>query len=216
MSRKLIAAMLLGLTLGLAQAQEPLSWEQLGETEQAVLKPYAERWDSFSPEQQQRLQKGARRWLRMDSEERAAVRQRFERWQQMPTEQQQRIRERFQDYQALPPMQQQRIRQQMEAFRNMPEAQREELLQRWQSMSAEEREAVREQMRAQADRQQPSADTTPATPPAKASGNGDANEADTGKPAEAPEAATLPEHDGRIRDNHMDRRGIETPTRRPR
>ena len=46
MSSKLIAALLLGLTLGLAHAEPPLSWEQLGEAEQQVLKPYAERWDS--------------------------------------------------------------------------------------------------------------------------------------------------------------------------
>lgn len=216
MSRKLIAALLLGLTLGLAQAQEPLSWEQLGEAEQQVLKPYAERWDSFSPEQRQRLQKGARRWQGMDSEERTVARQRFERWQQMPAEQQQHIRERFQDYQALPPAQQQRIRQRMEAFRDMPEAQREELLQRWESMSVEEREAVREQMRTEGSRQPSPRETPSAIAPATPSESGNGSNADTGKPAETPDAATLPEHDGRSRDSHMERRTIETPTRRPR
>ncbi len=214
MSSKLIAALLLGLTLGLAHAQEPLSWEQLDETEQQVLKPYAERWESFSPEQQQRLQKGARRWQQMDSEERAAVRQRFERWQQMPAEQKQRIRERFKEYQALPPAQQKRIRQQMEAFRNMPEAQREELLQRWRSMSVEEREAVRAQMRDQSDTTPPSLKKL--APPSPESESDSQGETDAGKPAEAPEAATLPEHDGRFRDNRMERRSIEKPMRRPR
>ena len=216
MSSKLIAALLLGLTLGLAHAQEPLSWEQLDEAEQQVLKPYAERWETFSPEQQQRLQKGARRWQQMDSEERTAVRQRFERWQQMPAEQKQRIRERFKEYQALPPAQQQRIRQQMEAFRNMPEAQREELLQRWRSMSAEEREAVRAQRRAQSDTTRPSSEVAPAPPSAAVSESASEGEGDSDKPAEEPGAATLPEHDGRFRDNHMERRSIETPMRRPR
>lgn len=219
MGSKLIGALLLGLSLGLAHAQESLPWEQLGEAEQQVLKPYAERWESFSPDQQQRLQKGARRWQQMDSAERASVRQRFQRWQQMPDEQKQRIRERFQEYQTLPPAQQQRIRQQMEAFSHMPEAQREELLQRWESMSVEERKAVRGQMHTEGGQQPPRetpTDREPATAAVSPGESGHGGDVGGDKPAESPEAARLHEHDGRLRDNHIERRGIETPMRRPR
>ncbi|HEX9802778.1 MAG TPA: DUF3106 domain-containing protein [Gammaproteobacteria bacterium] len=203
MSSKLIAALLLGLTLGLAHAAEPLPWEQLGEAEQQVLEPYAGRWESFSPEQQQRLQQGARRWQAMDSEERAAVRERFERWQQMPAEQKQRIRERYSEYQGLPPAQQQRIREQMEAFRRMPAEQREQLLQRWQSLSEEERQALRAQLRAEAATRQP------VVPPGT-------EEAGAAEPEQG-EPATFGNGNGeRFRDNRMERRGIDTPMRRPR
>jgi uncharacterized membrane protein YccC len=200
MSSKLIAALLLGLTLGLAHAAELLPWEQLGETEQQVLKPYAGRWESFSPEQQQRLQQGARRWQAMNSEERAAVGERCERWQQMPDEQKQRIRERYSEYQSLPPAQQQRIREQMEAFRQMPAEQREQLLQRWQSLSEEERQALRAE-----------AATRQAVEPP---GTEEAGEVEP----KQEEAATPPGNGNgdRFHDNRMERRGIDTPMRRPR
>ena len=125
----------------------------------------------------------------------------------MPAEQKQRIRERFQEYQALPPAQQQRLRKQMEAFHGMPEAQREELLERWQSVSTEERAAIRERMRTEASRQQP-----PREKSTEAETDGRAVEQQT----EEQEAATLPEHEGRSREHRMERRSIETPMRRPR
>ncbi len=91
----------------------------------------------------------------------------------------------------------------------MPEKQREALLDRWQSLSAEERAAIREQLDVQAGQQEPS-DYPP-------TGETGAGEKETGESAaEVPEGATLPEQNGRLRDNHMERRAIETPTRRPR
>ena len=149
----------------------------------------------------------------MSSEERAEVRERFQRWQQMPAEQKQRIRERYQEYQSLPAEQQQRIRKQMQAFQDMPEDQRAQLLQRWQAMSPEERQAVREQMHAEASPPQPPVEKAPA---AVNNDTGNEAQAEEGKPLAEPEPATLPEHGGRLRDNRMDHRTIETPVRRPR
>jgi len=89
----------------------------------------------------------------------------------------------------------------MEAFRQMPAEQREQLLQRWQSLSEEERQALRAQLHAEAATRQP------IEPP----GAGEETE------AEQEEAATFGNGNGdHFRDNRMERRGIDTPMRRPR
>lgn len=132
---RVIALLLLAL---MSQAANALPWEQLGDTEQQVLQPYAERWDSMSPEQQLRLQKGARRWAGMSGEERKQTRERFRRWQALSDEQKQRIRERYQQFMKMEPEQQQRIRQRMQQFNQLPQERREALRQRWQSAKQEQ------------------------------------------------------------------------------
>jgi hypothetical protein len=60
---------------GVAAQDDSLSWDQLGDAEKQVLRPFADRWDSLDLEQRQNLQKGARRWSGMSDQERQLARE---------------------------------------------------------------------------------------------------------------------------------------------
>ena len=81
---KIIAGLLLGFFLSVSHAESSLAWEQLTDSEQQVLKPYADSWTKMNAGQQLRLQKIARHWQKMNTEQRAAMQQRLARWKQMP------------------------------------------------------------------------------------------------------------------------------------
>jgi hypothetical protein len=149
MMSKWLTALLLGLSLSVAHAEAPVSWDELGMSEQQLLKPYAERWDSLSPAQRQRLQQGARRWQAMDGGQRAETRERFNRWRQLSPMQKQHIRERYRQFRQLPPGQQARLRERMEQYQALPPEEREQLRRRWEGMSSSERAAVAQRLNKQ-------------------------------------------------------------------
>jgi Protein of unknown function (DUF3106) len=155
----LIRAMMIVLWMGGAVSaqmeSQTIPWQQLTQEEQQVLNKFGDRWDQLPPERQQRLLNGARQWSKMNSDERAQARQRFQQWQQMKPDEQARLRERFDRFRQLPPEQREAIRNARQWFRSLPPARRQELREQWRNMSAEERRALRHQLRKEYGGQQP-------------------------------------------------------------
>lgn len=191
---RVIAGLLLGFYLSVSHAQSPLTWEQLADNEQKVLKKYQHHWQNMSPEQQQTLQKVAQRWQNMNKVERAAMQQRMARWQHMPDENKQQIREGYRQFKQLSPEQQQLLTERMKRFRELPQQEREALQQSWQQTQSQLKQPVDE---------------------AVPGSNKDEGIDRSSESADGQTKSRL-NSSGRLQNKRIDRQRIDRPMRRPR
>lgn len=115
-------------------------WEQLRPEERRTLDTFAGQWADLSPEKRQRLRRSARYWLQMNESERVKARTRLEQWELFGPVQQQDIRERFRRFKQLPPHERTLLLESRQWFMTQSEPRRQQWRDRWDRLSAEERE----------------------------------------------------------------------------
>ena len=143
---QLVLTLALSALAGLAWA-DPVTWQQLSDSERQLLQRFESRWDEFTPEQQARLRQGADRWSSMTPEQRQRARQEFGKWKQLTPEQREKLREAYQRFKALPPEQRQKIREARQRFRQLPPERQQRLRERWRNMSPEQRQRFKQRWR---------------------------------------------------------------------
>ncbi|MGD8525738.1 MAG: DUF3106 domain-containing protein [Thioalkalispiraceae bacterium] len=191
-----IAVALLSLLFAHGQAQPSLAWEQLSETEQQVLQKYAAHWHSLQPRQQKSLRQVARAWQKMTAEQRASMQQRLSGWQQTPAQVKQKIRDNYRQFMQLTPEQQQRIRLRRQAFQQLPVQEQQKLKQQWLQAGTAQTNGAKDQV------------------PEKHGEDKTVRQNDSSEQMKQDE----PRLNGNraLRNNHIQRKRIDRPTRRPR
>ncbi len=121
--------MVFALHVAGAYGQEAIAWEDLSNEEQQLLQQVERRWEQLSLERQVELREGAQRWQEMEPDERDRLRRRLEDLvQRRSLEVRERIVRRFQQFNDAPPAHQRRLK---------------EVRERFQSLSPDDREALR-------------------------------------------------------------------------
>jgi hypothetical protein len=166
---KRMALMFVLLGVGSAQAGEAaISWSDLNDKEQELLKPFQDDWDKFQPERQQTLRMNIERMENMTLEQREEMGQRFQQWKSMSPEERENARRRFEHFKQLSPEERQQLRDRHKAFKSLPPEERRKIQERWQNLTPAEREQYKQQARKdgqQAGEGQPAHRLPPGMPP---------------------------------------------------
>ncbi|MFT7675431.1 MAG: hypothetical protein ACI845_003858 [Gammaproteobacteria bacterium] len=127
---------------------EAITWAELDQQQQTILKPFQQEWSTFSEKRQQKYVKGLKHWQNLNSEQRANVKKKFSRWQKYDNAQKTAIRKRFKIFNNLSTTQKIRIRRNFKRFSDdLSVAQRKELQAKWKKISQQERGLLLKKMR---------------------------------------------------------------------
>ena len=100
------------------------AWDQLSaEQRELLLAPVRERWNRSAPEKRAHMLEHARRWQSMSPAERERARHGMKRWRDLPPEKRDQAQALF------------------EHTRGLPEAERKAMIERWKTMTPEQRKA---------------------------------------------------------------------------
>lgn len=125
---------LIAVTVSLASVQlvyasdgPNLTWSQLTEQQQTVLKPLAKEWDSLRRWQRAKMLDIAKDFTKMSASQQALVQQRLTQWSRMTPYEREQARKYHQQFEALSAEEQAAIKKQWQAYEKLPEAERAKL-----------------------------------------------------------------------------------------
>jgi TRAP-type C4-dicarboxylate transport system substrate-binding protein len=155
--RALLSALVLmlclksGLALGQSATPEALQrWNQLSEAEKQKLRAAQQELARLSEPERQRLLQHYEQFRKLPPAEQQAMRERYRAFQQLPEKDRETIRHSFERYAAKGSEERQHLREVLAHLDKLTPAEKADFvtkLERWRSLSPEQRERVRERVR---------------------------------------------------------------------
>lgn len=122
-----------------------MAWSELNDQQKAILKPFKSTWSAYGLDRRDRLRRAANRWLVMAPEKREFAKQRFSKLFQMESDDSttETFRQRLENYESLTDDERSTVQKEFLNYQSIPQKQRKALVDKWRSLSEEEKKRFR-------------------------------------------------------------------------